>query len=96
MHELDKNILLRIKNIVLSYGKVDKIILFGSRAKGTAKQGSDIDIALVGSNLSFSEMCRILNEIEELNLPYKVDIIQYDSLSNEDIKKDILKFGIAI
>lgn len=71
-----------------------KIYLFGSRARGTEKPYSDIDIALdTGHKLSFLDIAKARNVIEALYIPQKIDIVDMNSIPLE-MKKIILKEGI--
>ncbi len=71
-----------------------KIYLFGSRAKGTYKDVSDIDLALdMGRKLDLSEIAQAQNVLEAVNILRKVDIVDLQSAS-EKLKNSILKEGI--
>ncbi|OGV20267.1 MAG: hypothetical protein A3J84_08080 [Ignavibacteria bacterium RIFOXYA2_FULL_37_17] len=76
--------------------KVKKLILFGSRAKNNFRKGSDIDIAIIADELSLSELNQIRVDLSELLLPYKVDVIDYSTISNKDIIEHINKVGVTI
>lgn len=93
--DLEPQILEKIKATMLS-DKVKDIILFGSRAKGGAKNGSDIDIAIVSDDLSFKEICGLAVKIDDFNLPYKVDIIDYNNITNQELKNHIDRVGVHI
>ena len=74
---------------------VDQALLFGSRAKGNYKNGSDVDIALKGRHLDFKAITRIsylLNE--ETKLPYRFDVLDYYK-TNEAIAAHIDRVGIV-
>ncbi len=70
---------------------IEKVIIFGSRAKGTYKTGSDIDFAIITDN--HNDFHRISDELEELPTPYRFDIIDYKSLTHKKMKESIDKFG---
>ncbi len=73
---------------------VQQAIIFGSRAKGNYKQGSDVDIALFGDekqSFNLSNIQYLLNE--ELPLPYKFDVLNYHTLSNPLLKEHINRVG---
>ena len=71
-----------------------KIYLFGSRARGTHRDASDIDIAIdAGSKLSFSQVGEASDTLNALNIPYKMDVVDMH-LIPEDMKKMILQDGI--
>lgn len=67
--------------------KVNTADLFGSRALGNYKQGSDVDIDLIGEEIRFNELI-LLDDflIEEYPLPYFIDLIHYQTLSNQNLK----------
>ncbi|MCI8293029.1 MAG: nucleotidyltransferase domain-containing protein [Hespellia sp.] len=69
-----------------------QVILFGSRAKGTAQPTSDIDIAVSG----VQEIDLLLEEIEMLPTLYTVDIVDLDTCKNELLLEDIRKYGQQI
>ncbi len=83
-----------IKAIFSKYENIDHVILYGSRAKGNFKPASDIDLALLGSNISPTQINEIESEMDELLLPYKFDISVFDSIDNPDLKKQILQTGL--
>lgn len=70
------------------------MLIFGSRAMGQEKRGSDIDIALIGKNLSSKQVTRISSILnQELPIPYFVDVLHYNTLENEQLKAHIDKEG---
>ncbi|HBB53188.1 MAG TPA: hypothetical protein DCZ80_04750, partial [Legionellales bacterium] len=75
---------------------IKKIILFGSRALGSFKHSSDIDICLVGDNINLAELSLIENEIDDLSLPWKFDLIIYSLIDNQKLKEHIDRDGIEI
>lgn len=75
------------------YPALERVILYGSRAKGTYRMGSDIDITLVGNTLSKTDLNNIDNEIDDLLLPYFFDISLFHQLSNMDLVKHIERVG---
>lgn len=85
-----------IISILKKNNKIKEIFLFGSRAKGNYKKGSDIDIAIIADSLSFEELNQIRVEINDLILPYKVDVIDFNKISNNDLKEHILRVGKLI
>jgi predicted nucleotidyltransferase len=71
-----------------------KVYLFGSRARGTHSEASDVDIALdAGSRLSFLEVAQAKNVVEGLNIPQTVDIVDLNRVPAE-MRKTILEEGI--
>ncbi len=84
----------QVTQVLQAFESVQSALLFGSRAKGSHKPGSDIDIALIGDNLetSITQIAYQLNE--ESLLPYFFDIIDYKNLSNQALKEHIDRVGI--
>ena len=71
--------------------------VFGSRALGNYKPGSDIDIAIVGEHITRQDilyLMDVLNEVEPL--PYFIDIVHFNSLQNHQLKEHILKKGVLL
>ena len=86
----------------ISYEKIKKIIqkypeyqfkVFGSRARGNYKEGSDIDIAVYGE-LKNQDKIKILNDFDLLDIPYMIDIVFYQDLVKEEFKIAIDREGI--
>ena len=76
--------------------EVDSVILYGSRAKGNYKPFSDIDITLKGKTLTRQLLGRIFTEIDDLLLPYFLDISIYDKLTDKGFIEAIDKTGVEI
>jgi len=74
----------------------ERIILFGSRAKGTNRKGSDIDLAVVGGKtLTFRELRHLKEELDTLGGLYSVDLVLFEKV-DEKLKKSILDTGVDI
>lgn len=86
----------RIKQVFASYPEVEEAILYGSRAKGNYSNGSDIDLVLKGSKLDQTILRKIRRELDDLLLPYTIDIALYDSIDNPDLTGHIKRVGIII
>lgn len=94
---LDKTIIERLKKIFEKYDEVERVCIFGSRAKGTYKNTSDIDIVMYGEKLTHTINTKIYYDIDELYLVYKIDLINFNSLSEDDkLKENIIKEGVEI
>ena len=92
---LDEKIIENIVAILKKYEEVESAKIFGSRARGDHRESSDIDIALFGDNLTFSINTKIFYEIDELYLPYKIDLINFNSISQDNtIRDNILSEGV--
>lgn len=92
---LDEKIIEDMVNILKKYEEVESAKIFGSRARGDYQKASDIDIALFGDKLTFSINTKIFYEIDNLYLPYKIDLINFNSLGEKNtIRDNILKEGV--
>jgi predicted nucleotidyltransferase len=79
------------------FPELEKAVIFGSRAMGNYKKGSDIDIAIFGENITFrilSRLYTILNE--EISTPYFIDVVHFEKTENENLKKHITEQGKII
>lgn len=85
-----------LKNIFSSTVEVDKVILFGSRAKGCYKPYSDLDLVLCGEDVSSTVLGNLLMDIDDLLMPYKVDLLLYNRITNEALKHEVETFGVVI
>ncbi|MFZ1977811.1 MAG: nucleotidyltransferase domain-containing protein, partial [Bacteroidota bacterium] len=82
--------------VLSHHQEVEEARILGSRAKGNFKQGSDVDISLKGNNLSIHIAAAIQEELnEETKMPYQFDVLYYDSIENDDLRKHIDRVGIV-
>lgn len=92
---LDEKVIEDIVNILKRYKEVERARIFGSRARGDYRKASDIDIALFGENLTSSINTKIFFDIDDLYLPYKIDLINFNSINPEDtIRDNIVREGV--
>lgn len=84
-----------LKNVFKEYAKIEKVILYGSRAKGTYRHGSDIDLCIIGESLSLTELLAIENEMDDLSLPWKIDFSLKHTIDNKDLLDHIERVGIV-
>ena len=90
---LDKKTIAKIQQVFEKYPQIEEVIIFGSRAKGNYKTGSDVDLALKGSALNLKIINRINNELDDLLLPYTFDLIDLSSISNTELLEHIKRVG---
>ncbi len=80
-----------------AYPAIEKVILYGSRAMGHYELGSDIDLAIVGDNISSMDLARIHDKLEnESPTLLFFDVVSYNSIRNEELKERIDRFGKVI
>lgn len=94
MFGLLKTDLDEIIKYLVTIPEVEEAYVLGSRAKGNYHQGSDVDIALKGQDLSFSIISKISYHLnEESVMPYRFDVLNYHDISNEELLAHILRVG---
>lgn len=82
-----------ICNVFRDYSNITEVLIFGSRAKGNYREGSDIDLAVKGDLISFNQLVDINLKIEDLDLLYKVDVISYEEKKGTPIGDHIDRVG---
>jgi predicted nucleotidyltransferase len=90
---LKDEIIDNILDVFSSFPIIDKVIIYGSRAKGNYKNGSDIDLTLFGKSLNLSVVNKIELQLDELYLPYTFDISIFKQISNQDLIEHINRIG---
>jgi predicted nucleotidyltransferase len=86
-----------ILSVLGEFPNVKEAIIFGSRAKGNFRIGSDVDIAIKGVNLNQEIVSTISYRLnEETILPYKFDILDYKSIKNSKLAENINRIGITV
>lgn len=75
---------------------IDKVILFGSRARGDYRRTSDIDLAMYTCDSSHSQQNLIEQSIQEMSTPLKIDVLFMDRLTKEQLVSNILRDGRII
>ena len=74
--------------------KVERIVLFGSRATGTFTLTSDVDLALFGEDLTLSDQAALAEAVAELSVPQRVDILIYHRIASQALREEIRKHGV--
>ena len=89
--------LFQLRSVLKKFPEIEQALIFGSRAKGTHKPGSDVDLALKGSELTPEAATRVsylLNE--ETMMPYAFDVVQFETISSPELTDHINRVGIRI
>ena len=82
--------------ILARYPQVEQALLYGSRAKGNYKNGSDIDLTLRGgADLTLPVLYRIMDELDDLLLPYTIDLSIYANINDADVRAHIQRVGVT-
>lgn len=82
-----------IQNVFKKNPLIEKVILYGSRAKGNFKNGSDIDLTILAPQMDLSDLFKIENQIDDLNLPYKMDLSLIHQIENQNLIEHIDRVG---
>lgn len=90
---LKENVIQKIQGVFQLFPEIEEAIIFGSRATNTFQSGSDIDIVLKG-DLSFKHLLKIESMIDDLLLPYTIDLLQYKSITEKSLLRHIDQQGL--
>ena len=86
-----------INDVFSAFPEIEKAVLFGSRAKGTAKPASDVDLALFGNQLEWTTVVRVSSLLnEETRMPYHFDVLNFSAIENEALREHIERVGLVI
>ena len=91
---LSNRTLQKIQSVLSHYPQVERAILYGSRATGTYRNGSDIDLTLYGDALTHSILSRIDTELDDLLLPYTIDLSIFHQIDNPVMVEQIQRIGV--
>lgn len=93
---LDRDLKLIIES-VQSFPEISSAVLFGSRAKGTQKIASDVDLAIKGKSITYEIAVRLATMLnEEKPLPYYFDVLHYESINEPNLVEHIDRIGIVL
>lgn len=84
----------RIQGVLAEFPEVEKAMLYGSRAKGNFRPGSDIDLTLSGASLTPDLRAKIASSLDDLLLPYTIDLSIYDEITHADLRDHIKRVGV--
>jgi predicted nucleotidyltransferase len=93
---LPPSVITQMNAVFVAFPEVRQVILYGSRAKGNFKRGSDIDLCLVGADLSTPILLKIDTALDDLLLPYKIDLSIRDHIDNTQLLTHIERVGTAV
>ncbi len=85
-----------LNSIFKAYPQINNVILYGSRAKGNYRQGSDIDLCMDAPLLGLTELLAIDNRIDDLLLPWKIDLSLKHQINDQDLLDHINRLGVSI
>jgi len=85
-----------LQSVLARHARVARGDIYGSRAMGRFRPGSDIDISLRGDALTVADLLAIDREIDDLDLPYKVDLSIYNLIEDPALREHIDRVGCAL
>lgn len=92
---LSEKTIAAIQSVFSKNLNTEKVILYGSRAMGNYSNGSDIDLVLVGEKLDLSQMFKIELQLDDLMLPYKMDLGLLHQIENKELVDHINRRGVV-
>jgi predicted nucleotidyltransferase len=88
---------IHINAAIQEFPEIEEVILFGSRAKGNYKKGSDVDLAIKGDRLTYEITARFADCLnEEKPLPYFFDVVHYEAIAEPMLKVHIDRVGVDL
>lgn len=91
-YQLDKSVADKLKDFFNQFDFIDKVVIFGSRAKHNANPKSDIDLCIYSLEMTSKEFTKLKLELDELPILFKMDIVHFENL-NYELKDNILRDG---
>jgi predicted nucleotidyltransferase len=85
-----------IRGFAKKYPSIQKVIVYGSRAKGNYRPGSDVDLVLVGKNLKLADQLAFWNDLDDSYQPYFFDVAILHHIQNDSLLEHIERVGKAI
>jgi predicted nucleotidyltransferase len=92
---LKASVIQQITAVFAKYPAIESVILYGSRAKGTYRNGSDIDLTFTDADLEADVLYRVDTELDDLLLPYSFDLSLLKEIENPKLLKHIQRAGIT-
>jgi predicted nucleotidyltransferase len=90
---LSDTVIKELQDVFRRHANIRKVLIFGSRSKGNYRAGSDIDLAVIGSDVDYNLLLDILCEIDDLDLLYSVDLLDYQKKKGTPLGDHIDRVG---
>jgi predicted nucleotidyltransferase len=94
-HGLTDGTVAQIHEVLAQFPEVEKAVLYGSRAKGNFKPGSDVDLTLVGAAVTSKILGQIRGELDDGLLPYTFDVSILAQITQSDLLDHIRRVGVV-
>lgn len=96
MYGLTDDELKKLRTLFARQKEIEQVVLYGSRAKGNYKPFSDVDITLVGLDLTRRHLNQLVADIDESSLPYQFDISIFHAITNAELVEHIKRKGVLL
>lgn len=93
---LDDKLKFQLQQIFDKYSQIEKVVLFGSRARGDNKYNSDVDLCIFGEEITHRVLAKISIDINEVTTPLSFDILSFNEISKKELINNILEEGVII
>ena len=93
---LKEETLAEIRRVLARHPEIERAVLYGSRAKGTCRLGSDVDLVLVGAGLDGRTLSQIAEAFEESTLPYRFDLSVLHRIRHPALLEHIERVGVPL
>jgi predicted nucleotidyltransferase len=90
---LSEETIQKITHVFAQYPSIEKVIIYGSRAKGNYKNGSDIDLTFIGNNISDKDWTNLYFDLDDLLTPYTFDLSMFSTIENQALIDHIERIG---
>ena len=90
---LKESVIAQLNTLFSRHSGIERVIIYGSRAKGNYKNGSDIDLTIVGDDFNFSTLLKLEGQIDDLLLPYMIDLSIMKKIENPELLEHIHRVG---
>jgi predicted nucleotidyltransferase len=85
----------KINRVFASHPRIEQVLLYGSRAKGNYRNSSDIDLSIKGETVTLSELLKLETELDDLLLPYTIDLSLLHLIDDPDLLDHIRRAGVV-
>lgn len=93
---LSDRTLATVREILGRYPEIERAVLYGSRAMGNYREGSDIDLTLVGAAVTQATRGHVWNDLDDSDIPYLVDVSVLRDISNPSLVDHIQRVGVVL
>ncbi len=93
---LSSFILDQFTQVFKRYPEIQSVMIYGSRAKGNFREGSDIDLAVFAPKLSLLDFANLCSDLEDLPVIFKIDCVHFENIKRQILKEKISQEGQLI